>query len=320
MGHMSEAALDLQRAIDMVEHAGLRILRPLVPGARILRPREDETPVLRGLMIDTETTGPDNRKDQIIQLGMVSFVADAVTGQLFEIGAPVTMLEEPTVPISPEATAVHGLTLDDVRGHRMEDARVFAAVQDADLLLAHNAKYDRPLFDRRFPGYLSLAPRPWACSYSDIPWRQARYSSAALGTLITEHCGMYFEGHDAGEDCAATVQCLATPFDHITLFLGAEQWPLWHIITRLQQPAKRIFAVGSPFECKDRLQARGYRWNDPTKPNATFPREPKAWYREVPGHELDIEMEWLTQQAYLGASAQLSAKVVDVPNTNRFAL
>lgn len=340
MSQMAERYIALDHAIEVVQSAGLRVLRPFVARARSLvhddcAPIEtldialessgatvdapaEEAPTLRGLIIDTETTGPDPKKDQIIQLGLVAITLHAETGEVLHIGEKVVMHEEPKVPISPEALEVHGITAERVQGQRFDEAAVFAAIREAQLLLAHNAKFDRPLFDRRFPGYLSTAPRPWGCTYVDIPWRKARYSSAALGALLIEHCGQFFEGHDAGEDCAATAECLATPFQTTNLADDA-RWPLWHVLARVQQPAKRVFACMSPFEFKDRLQSRGYRWNDPSKPGAAFPRDPKAWYREVSADELDTELAWLTQHAYVHGDARLMAHVTDVSPLARFA-
>jgi DNA polymerase-3 subunit epsilon len=366
MSQTAERYMALDHAIEVVQDAGFRVLRPFTAGPRVVRadiPADagttdagealfdevfDDTltllddalgasdPVMaadavpnipaptrarrtmRGLIIDTETTGPDPKKDQIIQLGMVPITFDAESGEVLTIGAKTVMLEEPRVLISPEAIEVHGITADMVAGQYFDNDAVFAAVAEADVLLAHNAKFDRPLFDRRFPGYLTVSPRPWGCTYADIPWRKARYSSAALGALLIEHCGQFFDGHDAGEDCAATAECLATPFQ-TTALPGAAQWPLWHVLARIQHPAKRVFACSSPFDFKDRLQARGYRWNDPSKAGAAFPREPKAWYREVGADELDEELTWLTRHAYVHGDARLMAHVVDVSPLARYA-
>ena len=50
-------------------------------------------------------------------------------------------------------------------------------------------------------------------------------------------------------------------------------------------------AVGAPYDGKDALRARGYRW-DPGE---------RAWWREVMEGNESGELEWLASQVYRGA-------------------
>ena len=43
------------------------------------------------------------------------------------------------------------------------------------------------------------------------------------------------------------------------------------LLEKARRPGWRIWAENSPFELKDELKARGYRWNGDGRPN------PKAW-------------------------------------------
>ena len=54
----------------------------------------------------------------------------------------------------------------------------------------------------------------------------------------------------------------------------------------------RIWALKSPFEAKDLLKARGYRWNDGT--NSKF----KSWYKIVKEDLKEQELEFLYSQIY----------------------
>jgi len=54
----------------------------------------------------------------------------------------------------------------------------------------------------------------------------------------------------------------------------------------------RIWAQGSPFDAKDILKARGYRWY------AGDNNRPKSWYIDVPGDRLNEEVAYLHQQIY----------------------
>ena len=53
-----------------------------------------------------------------------------------------------------------------------------------------------------------------------------------------------------------------------------------------------IDAVDAPFETKDLLKARGYRWNG----------KERHWSKEVPGSAFDDEYEWVVVQIYGGRS------------------
>jgi DNA polymerase III subunit epsilon len=303
----------LAEAIALVESHGHRVLAPFIGG-----PREYGKPIdshtCRGIMVDTETTGPDVARDQIIQLALVPFVFDR-KGNMVSVSDARTYYEEPTVPVSAEARAVHDIEPERYRGQRFPVEEIAALFADADLVLAHNAAFDRPMLDRRFP---ALPPSRWGCSYNDIPWRKAGYPSAALGALLMSHTSSYFAGHDAAADCYAALHCLAHSFVH-PAFIQYDWLPLSHVIRAVETPVMRVFAGGAPFETKDALQQRGYKWNDPFKAGAAFPRAPKAWWREVPADAMDAEYEWLDRHAYPGALSRLRASVFEVPVTARFA-
>ncbi len=60
----------------------------------------------------------------------------------------------------------------------------------------------------------------------------------------------------------------------------------------------RIWAENSPFDMKEKLKARGYRWSDGTDGRA------KSWWRDVPGDLAEEELAFLRQQVYLRADAE----------------
>lgn len=90
-------------------------------------------------VIDTETTGKDPaRGDRIVEIAIVHFDKGEVT-------ARHALLVDPTIPIPPEAAAVHGITDADVKGKPRWEA---VAKQVLDLMrgrvpIAYNAGFDR---------------------------------------------------------------------------------------------------------------------------------------------------------------------------------
>jgi len=92
------------------------------------RPERESLTTVTGILLDTETTGLEPRKDEVIELGMVKFdycptAASSASG--------TSSLNEPSVPIPPEVTSLTGITDEMVAGQRFEEAPVSAFVEDA---------------------------------------------------------------------------------------------------------------------------------------------------------------------------------------------
>jgi len=66
------------------------------------------------------------------------------------------------------------------------------------------------------------------------------------------------------------------------------------LLEQARKPSWRIWAENSPFELKDALKARGYRWNG--EGNGA----PKAWYIDVADAERDAELAFLQAEIYRG--------------------
>ncbi len=65
----------------------------------------------------------------------------------------------------------------------------------------------------------------------------------------------------------------------------------------------RIWAENSPFDVKEALKARGYRWNGDDN------GKPRSWYVDVPAHKREEELAFLRSQIYKRA---VDLKVVTI--------
>lgn len=243
-----------------------------------------------GLYLDVETTGTDSRTDKIIQLAAVAFEFD-VEGRVHRIVGELDELEDPGVPIPREITELTGLSDKDVRGRRIDAELVDSIAARAELVIAHNAGFDRPFVERRFPAFEEMR---WACSIADVDWRSEGFGSSKLEWLAFKH-GFYFDSHRAGDDCLAGIRLLAAslPRSQVTA--------LSKLLRNEAGAGMRLWAIGSPYESKDVLKQRGYRWQ---------PRV-RLWSRDIKEVDYPAELEWLTASVYGGRVPDLRPVVID---------
>lgn len=104
----------------------------------------------RLVALDTETTGRSEDgtpgDHRIIEIGCVEIVDRKITGRELQLYI------DPERPIDEEATAVHGMTWDDLKGKpRFRDiAPTFIDFIRGAELLIHNAKFDTSFMDMEF--------------------------------------------------------------------------------------------------------------------------------------------------------------------------
>jgi hypothetical protein len=78
-------------------------------------------------------------------------------------------------------------------------------------------------------------------------------SSAKLEHIAYQY-GYFFEWHRPEIDCRATPEILREPF------ADTDATVLNRLLASAREPSLRIWALASPFETRDVLKARGYRW------------------------------------------------------------
>ena len=253
-----------------------RVLRQFRPRTRYHEPC-DGVPLHTALFVDVEATGLDTARDAIIEFAAVPFTYCPTSGRIHDVLPHFVAFEDPAREIPPEVQALTGITPDMVAGQRIDDARVHALLKETRLVVAHNAGYDRPLLERRFPAF---ARKPWACSLNDVPWSRFDIRGSKLEYLLFQRCAEFFEGHRAEHDCQAAIHVLATVCDKGN--------PFRLLLEAARRPTHRVRALQAPFEVKDVLKARGYRWH----------AEQRVWYRDCAPDLLDAELSWLCAECY----------------------
>jgi DNA polymerase-3 subunit epsilon len=282
---------DLEHLAQMLEASGgYRVLRRLAPAPAREPPADMRTRL--GLFVDTETTGLDPVRDEIIELAMAPFTY-GLDGEIYAAGEAFQGLREPSKPIPAEVTAITGITDEMVKGHAIDPAEVAAFAAPAALVIAHNAAFDRKFLERYCETFNT---KPWACSMSEVDWAAEGYEGTKLAYLAAG-AGFFYDRHRAIHDCLAAVELLARrgPVSGRT---GLAQ-----LLERARTPTWRIWAENSPFELKDVLKARGYRWN------GEGGGAPRAWYIDVAEGARAAEEEFLRAEIYRGEIDLLTRRV-----------
>jgi DNA polymerase-3 subunit epsilon len=256
------------------------------PDYRVLRRLPDDPssegagePVRRALFVDVETTGVDAARDKVIELAMVLFGYDA-EGRVTGVEARFDQLEDPGRPIPSEIVELTGIRDEDVRGRKIDEGEALDLISRAHLVVAHNARFDRAFLERRLGVFAEL---PWACSAQDVPWRREGLESRKLEFLVYRF-GSFYDGHRAVNDCVAGVHVLSR------LLPKAGVPAMGALLASARRQDVLFRAVGAPFETKDLLKGRGYRWRP----------EQKVWWKEVPEDDAEAERAWLAEAVYGG--------------------
>jgi DNA polymerase-3 subunit epsilon len=268
-----------EMAKALVESGDYRVLRRLVPRAAV---PSDGQGAKTAVILDTETTGLDQRMDEVIELAMVKFDY-LYDGRIVGVRDVFSSFNEPFAPIPADVTGLTGITDEMVAGQRVDDAAVSSFVGDAAIVIAHNAAFDRKFAERYWPIFESKA---WGCSATEIEWRKLGFAGAALGYLVNA-AGFFHQAHRAVDDCHALLEVLA--FELPTIGLPA----LPVLLEQARKKTLRIWAEQSPFGLKDALKRRGYRWSDGSD------GQPRSWYIDVTEEQLEGEISFLRAEIYL---------------------
>lgn len=154
------------------------------------------------LVIDTETTGFDKDKDKVCQVAAVWCQQDGVPIKTYE------SLVDPGIPIPAEASAVHHLVDEDVKGAKsLKDAlREIEAKGRYDVIVAHNLEFDSQ--------FIPTGTFPTLCTmklarhlYPDATNHKNQYLRYHLKLSVPEAKGQM--AHSALPDCLVTAKLLA---------------------------------------------------------------------------------------------------------------
>ena len=98
--------------------------------------------------------------------------------------------------------------------------------------------------------------------------------------------GFFFDAHRATDDCLAAIELLARPLPRSGAIAMRK------LLDTARKTTCRIWAENSPFDLRDQLKSRGYRWNDGSD------GRPRAWNVDVPEEDVPAEASFLRKEIY----------------------
>jgi DNA polymerase-3 subunit epsilon len=253
-----------------------------------------------GVFLDIESTGLSFSTDKLIELGMVKFEYSA-DGRIFLMLEEFNGYQDPKVSISKFITELTGISDDMVKDQKIDPVAVDEYLKDVDLVVAHNAKFDRSFFEKTFP---SIEPQAWACSMFDVNWNQEKIESHKLEYIAYKY-NFFYEGHRAIIDCLVGIHILSQQL------YNSKQLVLKQLLDNAMQPRFKLWAKNAPYAHKDILRARKYRWD--THPEHGF----KAWSIEMAENLVENEIKFLKTEIY---NSQMHIPVDIFDSYSRFSL
>jgi DNA polymerase-3 subunit epsilon len=204
------------------------------------------------LIIDTETTGLKADKDQVIE----------VAGVLYSVNNQTTIQQVSTLlPAgSNPAERINRIkpgALRNITGELADPgmSMLTRMAQKAELIVAHNAEFDKKWFGIAIKGRSILPtlknangqPLSWVCTCSDFEWPYQTRSGQSLVELALAHGIGVSTNHRALTDC----QLIAALFDRM------ENLPA--MFDRALRP-KACFKALVSYDDKDVAKQAGFKW------------------------------------------------------------
>jgi DNA polymerase-3 subunit epsilon len=225
------------------------VQQPAEPAVELLSAAEQEPPSQqplpeRLLILDTETTGLDPQRDRCIEIGAVLFDLPR-RSVLSQVSLLLPCDQNP-------AQAVNGIepALTQQPQPWQQGLQWFEALlASADLVVAHNAAFDRQWF-----GIAPLPPihKPWLCTMEDIRWPADRRlrSNPSVRDLALAYSVPVWAAHRALTDCIYLAQVFERCSD------------LEQLVQQGLEP-RRLYRARLSYEERHQAREAGFRWNEP---------------------------------------------------------
>ena len=198
------------------------------------------------LIIDTETTGLDPQLDHCLEVGVILF--DVPSRQV---------LAQHSFLLPVEANAAEAINRIPAAATNLPQpwrpalSYLQSLLDAADVLVAHNAAFDRQWFGR---GHLPASNKPWLCSMEEMRWPAERLlrSRPSVRDLALAYEIPVWAAHRALTDCIYLAE----------VFRRCDE--LEQLVERGLEPRQLMRAQVS-YDDRHLARDAGFRWNEPVK-------------------------------------------------------
>lgn len=214
------------------------------------------------LIIDTETTGLDPKKDSIIEVAaiLVDLSFKRIESQCS------ALLYAITNSVSEKLTGITQSMLDGAKvSHFNPFDAINSMVKQSECVVAHNAEFDRKFLESK---EVTLKPLEWICSYRDIEYN-LKTENKKLSTLA--------EAYNVNPDGAHRALADVTMVANIFFKISNIEEQIKTTLIKKTKPLHKLVAITSYNE-KDIVKNSGFRWD---------PKE-KIWWKNVHADNEDL--------------------------------
>ena len=240
----------------------------------------DEKNYIKVCFVDLETTGLDFAGDEIIEIGIKTIAVNKSDYSDFKAIKAYESYQDTEIEISSEITQLTGISKDMIEGHSIEWRKVEDILGISDIVVAHNASFDRAFLEKNID-----FENVWTCSKNDVNWKERGFFNTKLELLSIWH-GFYYDSHRAMNDVNATIHLLMHPS-------YKDFSPLEELVESSQKTHQLIinkFPYNESF-IKMLKKRGGYRYNP----------SDRSWRILIKDSDvLDQEVDWLKKNIYNG--------------------
>ena len=165
----------------------------------------DDKSYIKVCFLDLETTGLDFIIDEIIEIGIKTMAVNKADYSDFKVVKAYESYQDTQIEIIQEITQLTGISKDMIEGHSIDWRKVAEILEISDVVIAHNASFDRTFLEKNID-----FENVWACSKADVDWRHRGFFNTKLELLSIWH-GFYYDSHRAMNDVNATIHLLLHP-------------------------------------------------------------------------------------------------------------
>ena len=128
-------------------------------------------------VLDTETTGLDVDRHQVIEICAAMVVVDDV-GRVRGIRSIGSGYVDPGEPLDPTITELTGITDADLSGQDIDRDKLASFIEECESVISFNCAFDRPFVEKLLP---KLKDVKW-----DAPWQTYRGANSGLNPVLKD--------------------------------------------------------------------------------------------------------------------------------------